>query len=128
MVSEVDFCLDIQPPYSTNEIEFLNPSVDNASITFSVEGITTTTALVLNCTVSIPGSFEWRWTQNGNPDIKFSTFTADGTRTSIAELSSYDSASYTCEVKHRTSTSYVSRTWLLSFPGMYSYNMTFVGC
>ena len=120
MVSEVDLCLDTQPPYSTTEIEFLNPLVDNKIITYNIEDVMTTGAVVLNCTVSTPGSFEWQWTQNGSPEVNFLTFTADGTRTSIAELTFYDSGLYTCEVKHRNLTSYISRTWQLSFPGIYS--------
>ena len=51
---------------------------------------------------------------------KFNNFTADGTRTSIlqiTELSVSDAANYTCEVRRRGGGEYVSRSQILSFQG-----------
>ena len=90
----------------------------------TVEELTSTRNTTINCTASSSGLFEWQWKQNGSVisnNTKFSIFTADGTRTSILQitgLSVSDAAEYTCEVRRRGGMVYMPRTQTLSFPGM----------
>ena len=124
MVSEVDFCNDDQPPVETR-ITFQDPQLDNSVIIPTVEELTVAKTTTINCTVSSSGLFEWQWSQNKSmisSNGKFSIFTADGTRTSIlqlTELSVSDDAEYTCEVRRRNG-EYMPKTQILSFPGMLS--------
>ena len=121
MVSEVDFCSGTQPPGET-QITFQYPQSDISVVMPAKE-------LRLNCTVSSSGLFEWRWRQNGNIDIisnndKFSSFTADGTRTSILQITGLNvsdttNINYTCEVRRRRGGEYVSRSQILTFSGKY---------
>ena len=124
MISEVDLCFDTQPPDTSAQFEFQDPHIDNAVIIPSFEDFMTMSTVVLNCTVSISGLFEWQWRQNGtliSDSAKLHVFTADGTRTSklqLTQLSVSDAASYTCEVRREGSTTcYESRTQTLDFPG-----------
>ena len=122
MVSEVDFCSDTQPSGET-QITFQDPQSDNSVITLTVEELAVTRNTTLSCTVSSSGLFEWRWRQNGSviSNVKFIFFTADGTRTSILQLTGLsvsDAAEYTCEVRRRSrGGEYMSRIQTLSFPG-----------
>ena len=121
MVSEVDFCSDTQQPGET-QITFQDPQSDNSVIIPTVEELTVTRNITLNCTMSLSGLFEWRWRQNVSmisTNGKFSVFTADGTRTSILTgLSISDAAQYSCEARRRSrGGEYMSRTQILSFPG-----------
>ena len=123
MVSEVDFCSDTQSLGNT-QIIFQDPQSDNSVITPTVEEFTVTRNIALSCTVSSSGLFEWRWGQNGSmisSNGKFSFFTADGTRTSILQLTGLsisDAAEYTCDVRRRSRGGmYVPRTQTLSLPG-----------
>ena len=126
MVSEVDFCSNNQPPRET-QITFQDPQSDNSVIMPTVEELTITKCITINCTVSSSGLFEWQWRQNEtvlSNNIRFSLFTADGTRTSIlqiTELGVSDAANYVCEVRRRMSGGggeYMARTQILSFSGM----------
>ena len=122
MVSEVDFCNDA-PPCDETQITFQDPPSNNSVIIPTVEELTGTRNTI-NCTVSSSGLFEWQWRQNGSVisnNGKFNNFTADGTRTSIFQitgLSVSDTAEYTCEVRRRGGGEYMPRTQILSFPGM----------
>ena len=126
MVSEIDFCSNTQP----HGITFQDPQSDNSMIMPTVEELTIARHITLNCTVSSSGLFEWQWRQNEtvlSNNIRFSLFTADGTRTSIlriARLNVSDAANYVCEVRRRSSGGggeYVARTQVLSFSGMLTY-------
>ena len=123
MVSEVDFCDGTQPPGDT-QITFQDPQSDNSVIISTVGDFTVTKTTTINCTVSSSGLFEWQWRQNQSlisNTGKFSIFTADGTRTSILQLTGLsvgDAAEYTCEVRRRNEGGqYMPRTQTLSFPG-----------
>ena len=123
MVSEVDFCSDTQQPGIT-QITFQHPQLDNSVIRPTVEELTVTRTITLNCTVSSLGLFEWQWRQNGNiisNNGKFSLLTADGTRTSILQITGLnvsDAAVYTCEVRRRrVGGEYMSRMQTLSSEG-----------
>ena len=123
MVSEVDFCDGTQPPGDT-QITFQDPQSDNSVIIPTVGDFTVTKTTTINCTVSSSGLFEWQWRQNQSlisNTGKFSIFTADGTRTSILQLTGLsisDAAEYICEVRRRNEGGqYMPRTQTLSFPG-----------
>ena len=127
MVSEIDLCSNTQPSGET-QITFQHPQSDNSMIILTVEELTSTVAryMTINCTVSSSGLFEWQWSRNGsmllnNTISRFSLFTADGTRTSIlqiTELRVSDAMEYTCEVRRRRSGEKMTRTWTLSLPGI----------
>ena len=126
MVSEIDFCSNTLPPGET-QITFQHPQSDNSVIMPTVEELTIARYITINCTVSSSGLFEWQWRQNEtvlSNNIRFSLFTADGTRTSIlriAGLNVGDAANYVCEVRRRSSGGggvYVARTQVLSFSGI----------
>ena len=132
MVSEIDFCSNTQPP----EITFQDPQSDNSVIMPTVEELTVARHITLNCTVSSSGLFEWQWRQNEtvlSNSIRFSLFTADGTRTSIlriAGLNVSDAANYVCEVRRRSSGGggeYVARTQILSFSDIITCMMNNLG-
>ena len=124
MVSEVDFCNDPQPSGET-QITFRDSQSDNSVIIPTVEELTGTKNTTLNCIISSSGLFEWRWRQNGSVisnNAKFSIFTADGTRTTVLQITGLnvsDAAEYTCEVRRRGGGEYMPRTQTLSFPGMF---------
>ena len=123
MVSEVDFCSDNQQP-GVIQITFQDPQSDNSVIRPTVKELTVTRTITLNCTVSSSGLFEWQWRQNGNiisNNGKFSLLTADGTRTSILQITGLnvsDAAVYTCEARRRrVGGEYVPRMQTLSSEG-----------
>ena len=127
MVSEIDVCSSTQPP----EITFQDPQSDNSVIMPTVEELTIARYFTLNCTVSSSGLFEWQWRQNEtvlSNNIRFSLFTADGTRTSILRITGLnvsDAANYTREVRRRSSGGggeYMPRTQILSFSGKLTHN------
>ena len=128
MVSEVDFCNDPESPTSSSktQITFQDSLFDDSVIILTVEELKGTKNITMNCTVSTSGLFEWQWGRNGSMvsnSAKFSIFTADGTRTSILQitgLSVSDGAKYTCEVRRRSGGEYMTRTQTLSFPGMFN--------
>ena len=116
-LSEIRVCTDTTLP----AIQFQSPSDGERVVPDTSSG--TPTSVVLNCTVSVAGVFEWRWRkdnqifQNGG---RFQITTALGTRTSklaISQLSSTDAGNYTCEVRHRSQSGYRSRTVELVLPG-----------
>ena len=123
MVSEIDFCDGTQPPGGT-QFTFQDPQLDNSVIIPTVEELTLAKITTINCTISSSGLFEWQWRQNQSMisnNGKFSIFTADGTRTSILQLTGLnvsDAEEYTCEVRRRNGgRQYIPRTQTLSFPG-----------
>ena len=63
---------------------------------------------------------EWKYDAKQR-QVLISIFTADGTRTSILQitgLSVSDAAEYTCEVRRRGGGEYIPRTQTLNLPGM----------
>ena len=125
MVSEVDFylCSVAQPPGET-DVTFQDPQSDNSVVILTVEELIIARYITLNCTVSSSGLLEWQWSQNGSMlsnNSRFSLFTADGTRTSIlqiTELSVSDAMEYNCEVRRRRGGGKMTRTQTLSLPGI----------
>ena len=119
-LSEIKVCTGTSPP-SLPAIQFQSPSGGERAVLDTSSG--TPTSVVLNCTVSVAGVFEWRWRkdnqiiQNGG---RFQITTALGTRTSkltISQLRSTDAGNYTCEVRHQSQSGYQSRTVALVLPG-----------
>ena len=123
MVSEIDFCSNNQPPGET-QITFQDPQLDNSVVIPTLEELTIARYITLNCTVSSSGLFEWQWSQDGSMlsnNSRFSLFTADGTRTSIlqiTELSVSNATEYTCEVRRRRGGGKMTRSQTLSLPGI----------
>ena len=116
-LSEIRVCTGTILP----AIQFQSPSEGERVVLDTSSG--TPTSVVLNCTVSVAGVFEWRWRkenqilQNGD---RFQITTALETRTSkltISQLRSTDAGNYTCEVRHRSQSGYQSRTVELVLPG-----------
>ena len=111
-LSEIRVCTATPPP-SLPAIQFQSPSEGERVVLDTSSG--TPTSVVLNCTVSVAGVFEWRWRkenqilQNGG---RFQVTTALGTRASkltISLVNNTDVGNYTCEVRHRSQSSYQSR-------------------
>ena len=105
-LSEVNIC--------TGTIYFLSPS-DGERVVLDTSSGDVPTSVVLNCTVSVAGEFQWQWKlrntilANSGPYV---ITTVDGTRTSklsISPLMSTDAGNYTCEVRHQSQSSYQSR-------------------
>ena len=120
-LSEIRVCTGTTPPPPLPAIQFQSPS-DGERVVLDTSS-DTPTSVVLNCTVSVAGVFEWRWRkenqilQNGG---RFQITTALGTRTSkltISQLRSTDAGNYTCEVRHRSQKGYQSRRVELVLPG-----------
>ena len=118
-LSEIRVCTGTTPPSPLPAIQFQSPS-DGERVVLSSG---TPTSVVLNCTVSVAGVFEWRWRkenqilQNGG---RFQITTALGTRTSkltISQPNNTDVGNYTCEVRHRSQGGYQSRRVELVFSG-----------
>ena len=116
-LSEIRVCTNTTLP----AIQFQSPSDGERVVLDTSSG--TPTSVVLNCTVSVAGVFEWRWRkdnqilQNGG---RFQITTALGTRTSkltISQLRSTDAGNYICEVRHQSQSGYQSRTVELVLPG-----------
>ena len=116
-LSEIRVCTGTTLP----AIQFQSPSDGERVVLDTSSG--TPTSVVLNCTVSVAGVFEWRWRKDNQilqNDGRFQITTALGTRTSklaISQLMSTDAGNYTCEVRHRSQSGYQSRTMELVLPG-----------
>ena len=108
-LSEIRVCTGTPLP----AIQFQSPSDGERVVPDTSSG--TPTSVVLNCTVSVAGVFEWRWRKDNQilqNDGRFQITTALGTRTSklaISQLRSTDAGNYTCEVRHRSQSGYQSR-------------------
>ena len=119
-LSEIRVCTGTIPP-SLPAIQFQSPSDGERIVLDTSSG--TPTSVVLNCTVSVAGVFEWRWrkdNQNLQNGGRFQITTALRTRTSklaISQLRSTDAGNYTCEVRHRSQSGYQSRTVEVVLPG-----------
>ena len=119
-LSEIRVCTGTTPP-SLPAIQFQSPSDGERVVPDTSSG--TPTSVVLNCTVSVAGVFEWRWRKDNQilqNDGRFQITTALGTRTSkltISQLMSTDVGNYTCEVRHQSQSGYQSRTMELVLPG-----------
>ena len=120
-LSEIRVCTGTTPPPPLPAIQFQSPS-DGERVVLDTSS-DTPTSVVLNCTVSVAGVFEWRWRkenqilQNGG---RFQITTALGTRTSkltISQPNNTDVGNYTCEVRHRSQSGYQSRRVELVLPG-----------
>ena len=120
-LSEVNICTGTPTPPPLPAIQFQSPS-DGERVVLDTSS-DSPTSMVLNCTVSVAGVFEWQWKQNNAilaNGRRYQITTADGTRTSkltISPLLSADAGNYTCEVRHQSQSSYWSRTVELVLPG-----------
>ena len=119
-LSEIVLCADdLLPKYNTKSILFLTPEV----YTTTIKSLLTPKSLMLTCTVSMQGSFEWLWKKKSINIVKSSRtslFTADGTRTSILSISQpncADAGTYLCEVRFSGVNDTYSRQFNVSFPG-----------
>ena len=109
---------DSLPEYdNTQSIPFLAPKMN-----FTVTLPKIDKSLILNCTVSIQGSFEWQW-KNGSINIVQSSttslFTADGTRTSILRINEpkfTDVGTYMCEARFSGMNETYSRLFDIQLP------------
>ena len=119
-LSEIRVCTGTPPP-SLPAIQFQSPSDGERVVLDTSSG--TPTSVVLNCTVSVAGVFEWRWRKENQilqNDGRFQITTALGTRTSkltISQPSNADVGNYTCEVRHQSQSGYQSRRVELVLPG-----------
>ena len=120
-LSEIRVCTGTTPPPPLPAIQFQSPSDGERVVLDTSSG--TPTSVVLNCTVSVAGVFEWRWRkenqilQNGGT---FQITTTLGTRNSkltISQPSNTDVGNYTCEVRHQSQSGYQSRRVELVFSG-----------
>ena len=111
-LSEIRVCTGTTPP-PLSAIQFQFPSEGERVVLDTSSD--TPTSVVLNCTVSVAGVFEWRWRKNNQifqNGGRFQITTALGTRTSkltISQPSNTDLGNYTCEVRHRSQSGYQSR-------------------
>ena len=116
-LSEIRVCTGTTLP----AIQFQSPSDGERVVLDTSSG--TPTSVVLNCTVSVAGVFEWRWRKENQilqNSSRFQITTALGTRTSkltISQPSNTDVGNYTCEVRHQSQSGYQSRTVELVFSG-----------
>ena len=112
-LSEIRVCTGTTPPPPLPAIQFQSPSDGERVVLDTSSG--TPTSVVLNCTVSVAGVFEWRWRKENQilrNGARFQITTALETRTSkltISQLRSTDAGNYTCEVRHRSQSGYQSR-------------------
>ena len=113
-LSEVNICTGTPTPPPLPAIQFQSPS-DGERVGLGMSS-DIPTSVVLNCTVSVAGVFQWRWKRNDEILMTGGSYlitTAVGTRTSrlnISQLRSTDADDYTCEVRHQSQSSYRSRT------------------
>ena len=113
-LSEVNVCTGTPTPPPLPAIQFQSPS-DGERVGLGMSN-DIPTSVVLNCTVSVTGVFQWQWKRNNAILMTGGSYlitTADGTRTSrlnISPLMSTDAGNYTCEVRHQSQSSYQSRT------------------
>ena len=124
ILSEIRMCKDTQPPLvftPVNQFQFQIPS-ENQTIIQPSADILASGSLVLTCTLSLQGSFIWRW-RKGTVIIQNSTKTsvlsADGTRTSILtinQLNFNDANLYMCETSYSGQNDYGSREYNVQFP------------
>ena len=120
-LSEIKVCTGTTPPPSLPAIQFQSPSDGERVVADTSSG--TPTSVVLNCTVSVAGVFEWRWRKDSQiiqNDGRFQITTTLGTRTSklaVSQLRSNDAGNYTCEVRHQSQSGYRPRTVALVLPG-----------
>ena len=126
-MSEVKLCGDTQPTFTPSEIlvEFLSPATDELVPILPSAKVLMGDPLTLTCTVSLEGSFEWRWRRG---IVKLSTtnkttiLSADGTRTSklfISDLTFEDAGIYACEATFANVFAYETRRHNIQFLGKF---------
>ena len=128
-VSEVQICGDTQPDFTPSEmlVQFLSPATEEpVPVQPSAEFLANEESLILTCTVSQEGSFEWRWRRDTvEPLISTNNtriLSADGTRTSkliISDLNFEDAGQYSCDASFDSTNSFRTRRHNVEFPGMY---------
>ena len=120
-ISEILLCADeslVSPVYNTS---FLIPEEHTTTIVPRTQFLSDT-SLILTCNMSIQGSFEWRWRKESVDIEKSPTttlFTADGTRTSILNISQVNfsiAGTYFCEAKPSGLNATYSRQFDIGFP------------
>ena len=120
-LSEVNICTGTPTHPTLPAIQLQSPSDGERIVLGGSSG--TPTSVVLNCSVSVAGVFQWRWKQNNTflqNGGRYQVTVADGTRTSklnISQLNYTDAGNYTCEVRHQSQSSLQSKTQELVLPG-----------
>lgn len=122
-VSEVQLCVDDQPPLELGEIIFRSP-MDNMPVAVQPNSADLGSRFFrLTCTVSNEGFFDWRWNRNKAElpnDEKTVILSADGTRTSVLIINEFnfgDSGGYICIASHRSDNSlFGTREYDIQFP------------
>ena len=127
-------CGDTQPDFTPSEmlVQFLSPATEEpVSVQPSAEFLANEESLIVTCTVSQEGSFEWRW-RIGIVDLSSSSKTrilsADGTRTSkliISGLDFEDAGQYSCDASFDSINCFRTRRHDVEFPGMYLKGIQF---
>ena len=124
VASEVRFCGDTQPDFEPSDIlvEFLSPAMEEPLPIQPSAEVLASGSLTLTCTVSLQGSFDWRWRRGivelSNSD-KTEILSADGTRTSkliINDLSFEDAGIYLCDATFANIFAYATRKHDIQFP------------
>ena len=124
ILSEIRLCSDTQPPLvftPANQFQFQIPS-ENQTIIQPSADILASGSLVLTCTLSLQGSFIWRWRKGTviiQNSTKISVLSANGTRTSILtinQLNFNDADLYMCETSYSGQSDYGSREYNVQFP------------
>ena len=125
-LSEVVLCADdILPDYFTQSITFITPEAK----TTTIKSLSKSKLLTLTCTVSMQGSFEWRWkfrSANVTESPFISLWKADGTRTSILNIHNFFcdyAGTYICEVRFSGVTEVYSRMFDVSFQSKQTINI-----
>eukprot|EP00731_Ephydatia_muelleri_P023757 Em0016g28a len=113
LLSEVQLYDTAVSPPVMRSISFLpQPSV------ITLGAVSPLASYNISCTVMNEGSFVWNWTLPASP-IQYQMWIADGTRTTVLQLShitSDYSGNYVCAVKYRSLTSVANSTIKLQFP------------
>ena len=132
VISEVQICGDAQPDFTPSEmlVQFLSPATEEpVSVQPSAEFLASEESLILTCTVSQEGSFEWRWRRD-TVDLfssnKTRILSADGTRTSklnISEPDFEDAGQYSCDASFDSLNSFRTRRHNVEFPCKWIYKV-----
>ena len=112
------------PPPTVSPPVMRNISFLPQPLVITLRAVSPVPSYNISCTVMNEGSFDWNWTLPSS-SIQYQMWIADGTRTTVLQLSnitSHYSGNYVCVVKYKSQTTFVANSTIkLQYPSKSLY-------